>query len=100
MDLWKLEITLIWKEILKEKYFQIIKLIWKRILNWEFIKENISKSFVKFGKEFKWRTLDGKSLQIFFNLKYEIFSNFYNILNFINFFIFSKIWFLNLLQVH
>ena len=85
---------------LKEKYFQIIKLIWKRILNWEFIKENISKSFKKFGKEFKWRTSNGKSFQIFLNLKYEIFSNFYNILNFINFFIFSKIWFLNLLQVH
>ena len=58
-------------------------------LDWE-----LKKKIKKFGKEFKLTILKEKSFQIFFMLKYEIFTKFSKILKFLNGFC-GKIWFLN-----
>ena len=55
---------------LKRFFFQIIKLIWKKIF-WEFKKENLSKSFKTFRKEFKLRILKGKKISNLFKVKIQ-----------------------------
>lgn len=79
MKNWKLKIL---KEFLKNNKINL-----EKNLNWEFKKDNVSKSFKKFGKKFKLRILKRKIfLNIFLTSKktkkyFQIFLRFLSFLN-------------------